>query len=366
MHAKAILASVPEVYHGFLPGFFREAVVPPETAATCGTCSMWPEENAYSVGIAFTRETKCCTHYPEIPNYQVGALLANEDAALAEGRKRMRELIAERATPRPHGIIRTAKWELLLKNSSGFFGRSTHLVCLLFDRQAGICTVRPFWDAVCSSWFCKFTAGQTGRDFWTAYRRYFVHLQRELARHVLFTLGFNSAVILNEQERKGVLTPESVDDRAPDAGTYRTLWGEWEGREETFYREAHSLIAALSPEEFERIAGATERVLRRKLSERYFALISTTVPIFLRRNPELKVVGADGDGFVVIAYSPYDPLQISERLYRVLDRFDGKRNTEEVLRALRDRGDAAPSGDTLLMLYRFRLLVPVEAHAHSV
>ncbi|MHB9029041.1 MAG: hypothetical protein ACYC9O_09745 [Candidatus Latescibacterota bacterium] len=358
MPGKMILVSVPEIYHGFLPGFFRE-LIPAETAATCDNCAMWSDDCANSETIVFSRETKCCTHFPEIPNYLAGALLASKDPALDEGRNRMRALIASGTVARPHGIVRTAKWDALIRLSRESFGRSSTLRCPLFDSAAGACTIRPFWEVVCSSWFCKYTAGQTGREFWQAFRNYFMHLQTELIRYVLSSLGFKTAVIFEALKKKEMIPLGDLDDLPLQPGVYYQLWGDWAGKEEEMYREAFTLVSSLSPEEFEQITGISERLLLRRLEETRSELVAPELPNLLKRNPEIRSVSREEDGYVLTAYSPFDPIKVSSRLCRVLDFFDGKRTTAEIYRELLSRGEAVPSEETLLMLYQFRFLVPV-------
>jgi hypothetical protein len=130
------------------------------------------------------------------------------------------------------------------------------------------------------------------------------------------------------------------------------------GREEEMYREAFSLIVSLSPEEFEHITGITERLLRGRLEETRRRLVSPDVPALLKRNPELRIISREDDGFIMTAYSPFDPIKVSPRLSHVLDLFDGKHTTEVIFGELISQGDAVPSEETLLMLYQYRFLIP--------
>jgi len=359
MDEKKIIECVPEVYHGFLPPLFQKTV-PRETAATCDDCAMWADNRDDSATIVFSRETKCCTHFPEIPNYLAGALLASEIPAMDEGRKRMRALIASGTSARPHGIVRTAKWNALIRLSRESFGRSRALRCPLYNHENGSCSIRPFWDAVCSSWFCKYTAGYYGREFWLAFRAYFTYVQNTLVSHALFVLGYNPSVILEEHGKKNTIPLDDMDDQPLESTVYRKLWGEWAGREGELYREAYSVTAALSPDEFERIAGVTERLLRERMEEARRNLVGPVMPDCLKRNPDIRITGAEEDDLIVSAYSPFDPVKLSRRLVRILDYFDGKRTTGEVRAELLCRGEAIPSGEILLMLYQFRLLIPAQ------
>jgi len=76
----AILDSLPVLYADLFPDFFRKEV-PAETKATCAWCAMCPSsasgavESVDGVSRLFRPDTKCCTYYPKLPNYLVGAIL---------------------------------------------------------------------------------------------------------------------------------------------------------------------------------------------------------------------------------------------------------------------------------------------------
>lgn len=106
MSVRRIEEALPEYYHKFLPGFFRNTI-PLETVATCSECPMLSEEgNDSSESEFFSPESKCCTHYPNLYNYIVGGLLSNTDKELDEGRHRIRRQIKRRIGVTPHGVLR--------------------------------------------------------------------------------------------------------------------------------------------------------------------------------------------------------------------------------------------------------------------
>src|SRR3954454_5365908 len=79
---------LPVLYRPLLPAFF-DTEAPAEEKATCGSCAMCPPPGAEGDGAYFRPDVKCCTYHPRLPNYLVGALLADDDPALAEGRRRV-------------------------------------------------------------------------------------------------------------------------------------------------------------------------------------------------------------------------------------------------------------------------------------
>jgi len=357
MKPRPLTGFLPDVYSGFFPDFFRNDT-PEETAATCHDCAMWTDNTTMdSDAFVFSRESKCCTHFPNIPNYLAGALLASDDPLLEQGRKRMRELITSGYAVRPQGINRTAKWNLLIRHSPDSFGRSGFLVCPLYDSDAGKCTIRPYWNSVCSTWFCKYSCGQEGREFWLALKRYLTHIERELSRYALFSIGWKTSDIMSEYDMHQEISREDMDELPPETPVKSKIWHDWIDREEQFYLETHRLISELTAEEFLTITGISERILRKQLEQTYEKILNPSLPPMMKRNPQCRILHIDDNSILVSGYSFFDPMKMSRRLYETLVFFDGKKTNEQVIRHLTEAGKAVPDDETLLMLYHYRFLV---------
>lgn len=361
METQSIADFLPPVYRGLLPGFFQREI-PRETAATCSDCAMWGEpEEGSSFGVVFSRESKCCTHYPNLPNYLVGGLLGDTGPEWETGRSRVLDVIHRGVGVSPRGIRRPRKMDLLIRNSQGdFFGRSTSLICPFFEREKGICTVRPYWDAVCNTWFCKYVRGQEGLSFWLAVRRYLLWAEETLIRYTLRELGWRPEEIVPQGREKIPLRREELDESPPDEAARISLWGDWTGREEKFFEESFSLVSSLTRRRFESLAGITERILLDGVKERYTDLVRPRPPRVLRRSPGLRQEKtADGE-YILAGYSLLDPFRVSERVYRLLDFFDGRRPNSEVCRLVREEMGVHPDDELLLDLYSFRILVSMD------
>ncbi len=87
----------------------------------------------------------------------------------------------------------------------------------------------PFWDAVCSTWFCKFEAGEDGRIFGRVLRKYLENLEKILSRYVLLMLGFNLAKPVFYANDNTSLTLQELDNLPPTDALYEELWGSWVG-----------------------------------------------------------------------------------------------------------------------------------------
>lgn len=357
MKTARIIDILPRVYVTFLPAFFANQI-PIESAATCRNCAMLEKDDAHPhAPIHFSPITKCCTHHPEIPNYLVGALLDSADPEHEAGRRRMLDSIARKISISPLGVLRPRKLSLLIKNANGeFFGRSKALRCPFHDDN-GFCTVMPFWDAVCSTWFCKHDAGEEGRRFWRALRAYLENLEKTLSRYVLLRMEFNPAISGLTIDASVPLTLQELDDLPPLDHVYRKSWGAWAGREPEFYRQSHTIVRQLRQDEFSNIEGIEQKALLRELEHAYGQLIRTPLPERLKRNPKLTVEKISECSYLLSGYSTFDPLKTSKRLYDCLDLFDGSNTNQEVLQLCYEIHKMKFPEEIVGKLHHFRILI---------
>jgi len=320
---------------------------------------MWGgPEPGFPNGIHFSRDSKCCTHYPNLPNYLIGGILSNTTPELEAGRYRIRKTIKSRIGVTPHGILRPKKYSLLLKNNEKeFFGRSKSLICPFYERQKGKCTILPFWYGICNTWFCKYVAGEDGWLFWTTLRKYLNNVEKILVQYTLYNMGWDPQRINLPELPSISLTLQEVDDQPPNQETYRDLWRDWVNREEDFYKETFRLVSALTLKTFEKIAGISQKVLLEEVKMKQKSLLKPNLPKILKRNPSLRVEKKGDESYCLVGYSALDPLEVSKRIYDLLDFFDGKRTNQQVCRLIRKHIGAMPDQDLLISLYQFRVLV---------
>jgi hypothetical protein len=309
----------------------------------------------------FSAGTKCCTHYPEMPNYLVGALLCDTVHDHGTGKSRVIDKIAARTSITPLGVLRPRKYSLLIKNSAhGYFGRSNELLCPFYEKNSGTCLIAPHWDAVCSTWFCKHDAGEDGKKFWRTLRKYLENLEKILTRYALLKVGADPLATGLTVDEAAPLTLQELDGLPPLPHLYDRLWGEWVGKEEEFYRECYTHISQLQQEGFANLEGVEQKILLKELEQAYQQLMSTPVPELLKKNPGLLVEKISGSGFLLSGYSPFDPAKVSKRLYDCLDFFDGTHTNENVCRLCYEALNVRLSEAIIKKMYQFRILVPIE------
>jgi hypothetical protein len=357
--------ALPHVYRDLLGEPFAEEV-PAESKATCGTCAMVegcggaaavPSVDGRSR--AFRADTKCCTFHPRLPNYLLGALLASDDPALAEGRRRVSERVASRVGVTPEWLHPPRTFTLLYDGARGAFGRAQGLRCPFYEVNGGGCTIWAHRDAVCSTYFCRYVAGADGRRLWTAVKELVSLVEIQLARGALLELA---PELLDREPGSraatGPVGPEDIDGAPPPEAEYAAAWGAWAGREVELYRACDAWVRSLSAGDLDALLGLDGRIARRAVRRALDLARSTALPPVLRLDPGATVAWLP-DGTVALgAYSELEAVALPGEAYRLLARFTGDAPVDAVRARLRAEERADLSDEVLLELWRQRVLTP--------
>jgi hypothetical protein len=348
-----LLDVLPELYRSLLPEFFLTPA-PPEEKATCGSCAMCPPPGtpADSARSYFRPDTKCCTYHPRLPNYLVGALLGDERADVAEGGRRVRQVIARGIGVTPCWVAPPRKTRVIYHAARrDSFGRSLVLRCPYYEADGGLCTIWRWRETDCSTFFCKYSAGADGQTFWRSLNGYLHEVQARLARAAIAAV----APELEEPEvERGEITLEDLEDRRPEG--YATFWGAWQGREEALYRACHEHVAGLDRAALDIIAGDEGRERLGRVVESHRQVTAPRLPERLVLDPDLATRNTPA-GLLVSTYCDYDPLVLSEPLHEVLQRFSpGDTVAETRARLLEEDGTDIPD-DLLVTLHQMRVLI---------
>ncbi len=130
--------------------------IPPETDATCEDCAMAPKEGEPppSDGTFFDRNVKCCGYVPELPNFLVGRILADDNPDMATGQATTRQRIQARFAVTPLGLGQPPIYALLYQHSGAAFGQSRTMRCPHYvEEKWGICSIWRHRNSVCVTYF---------------------------------------------------------------------------------------------------------------------------------------------------------------------------------------------------------------------
>ncbi|MBX3227189.1 MAG: hypothetical protein KIT84_35365 [Labilithrix sp.] len=335
MADDTIRGVLPPVIQPLVSDFFDKPKVK-ETRATCHECAMCNHGQASPVPMDyFLDATKCCTYFPQLPNYLVGAILADEGADMAEGKRRVREVIADRKGTLPLSLTRPRKMTFLMSNYADSFGRARSLLCPYYNSESPeyACTIWRHREAVCMTYYCKYEAGQRGYDFWTALKDYLFFVQRVLARAAAAAVDPK----VKEPKFKNLqMTPEDMDDAPPKRSDYAAWWGKWVGREEEWYRKTYEWVTKFVPRaDFKtNIDDSAEgKKLYDGVVSAYSKLENKVLPATLVKNARMKEQHVGGQ-VVVTTYHRFDSFALDKELYEVVGLFKPEQTLAENLQRL--------------------------------
>jgi len=349
--SQTLRGALPRLYAPLLPPFF-DTPAPEEPKATCDDCAMCPPKDPVPGVVYFRPDTKCCTYQPHLPNYLVGAILADDDPAMAEGVRRIRAHIAGRTGVTSRWLAPSRKRTALFRAArESSFGRTLALRCPYYKEEGGQCTIWRHREATCSSFFCKYSAGADGQTFWRAHEAYLRHAEFALASHAVAQLAPD---LVEPQRPADQMSLEELEDRPPSDEDYASFWGDFAGREEELYRAAHDLVAGLSPDAFERIVRGAEDL--RALEAAHQRLLSPPLPERLVLDLYRPPIPVE-DGVVVGSYSKYEPIKLTPALFEVLRELRADEPVADFrARLLREHEVDVPES-ILVELHRLRVLV---------
>ena len=339
-----------------------------ERRATCDNCAMCDHGQLAPVEMGYFKPNlKCCTWHPVLLNFLVGAIFADEDPALEEGRRRLREIIASRKGVTAIAMMPSAKYLMLYDAAKATgFGRAPSLLCPYYsDANGGTCTVWRYREAVCSTYFCKYENGKPGFQFWTTMKEYLSHVQSSLA--VLAARAVDPS-LPHPQVDKTRLTLEELEDQPPTEELYASYWGTWIGREEEFYRACYAYVRDMPHAEFvEKIDGQpVARSLIGQLNHRLDVVEHrTALPDRLIRAADLKTRPA-GENVVVTSYNQFDAFALDADLFEVLAKLDGEKTMAENLKRLDKEEGVVLEPDLLKFLFTHGVIEEAPAPATNV
>ena len=345
MARKKILTWIPSVYHQFLPETFHREI-PDESLCVCSSCAMTASEMDdfnHVLSRPFSPKTKCCTFSPHLPNYLVGAILSDEDPAMEEGRRRVIKRINEQEGVIPNGVYPSKEYfEQFNTRRKQDFGRSYDLLCPYFTSGNFNCSIWKYRESICALWFCKHVAGKTGAELWKKTMDYLGYLQQSFLVESAGKLGLKTVDIYQASVR---LNP-------------RDYWGKWKGREIEFYKNCYNYISNYPAREIKNLQQKGLH-LENQLSIAIDKVLQ--VPDRLVANMDL-LVHTGNSTYAIEFIHNISNLERSvvwtfELPCYILDGFNGKTSTENVLRQIEQNHQAKIDYDIILSLFHHGFLI---------
>jgi hypothetical protein len=316
-----------------------------EKTATCARCAMCRPVDAEDAppDLFFSPATKCCTYLPELSNFLVGRILADDDPDAALGRASVEARMDAGAGVTPLGLQRTPLFSLLYRNSPESFGHAASMRCPHYLVDGGRCGVWRHRESTCATWFCKYVRGETGRSFWQRLHDVLSAAEEAVRTHCLIALGLDMRALASLHPSRADAHVASMGpslgakdvDRQVDPLRYQALWGSWRGKERELYARCAEMANALEWRDVLALGGVRLRLLADLLLEADAKVRDDRVPERpIRRR--LTIVYTSHDTVEVVGYSSRDALRVPRRLMDSLHHFDG-RATGEALAAIAEQ-----------------------------
>ena len=353
-------SSFPTLYAAWMTELLGD-VPPEESRATCSNCAMLPQEDdtPSDMKVFFDPRSKCCTYLPDLPNFLVGRILADEAPEMSHGRESMARRVDAKVAVTPLGVGQPNTYLLWYNHSKNAFGRSQTLRCPHYIEEGGLCGIWRHRESTCATWFCKHDRGATGQRFWRdGLHRLLTSVEGGLSRwcvlqHDLGTTAVERLLDLSDDYK--TIAEGELDGNVDPAG-YRALWGLWYGREREFFKACAASVNGLSWSDVAQICGPKVQLLARLTQEYYYAL-SRTDPDPALRCGSFRLISLKPEAARLSTYNDYDPVEVPPRLLSVLQYFEGQ-PTAEAIATIAQREGVQLSPELVRKLTDFALLVP--------
>ena len=358
---QAEFEQLPDLYQRWVEALLPEGI-PREGQATCFNCTMCHKGDAApDEGVGFFNPvTKCCTYFPDVPNFLVGRAIAVDTPGAAALRAFVDSGSGTRTNVTLRSVQPVAKIATVYEHHrSQAFGHDAELLCpyaVTTDPDVGpMCGIWKQRNAVCSTWFCKHEKGVTGRTFWMALQGLLSHLEYAVSWWAILE-------VLDDPAAACSLAGTTVDSKIT-IGLRHDAWRHWKGSRASFYEACADRVDALSAQDAIAIAGVTGRLHQTELSTRFRKLLSDAVPDRLRVEP-YRVVRQDPQRALLQASDSPEPFEAPSALLPLLAHFNG-RPTDETIEAIREATRVRLTPGLLRRLYDFGILQEMPSDSSS-
>lgn len=357
---------LPELYHSFLPELF-DLPTPKQTLSTCDRCAMTCQAQADSIQTNevkqgyFSPDVKCCSFFPKIPNFLVGALLNSTEPELHEGRERMKKQIRSRIGITPGWVGPSRKYRLLFEASrSSSFGRSRSLLCPFFMDDSGLCSIWRFREIDCSTFFCKHDHGQDSLNVWHSLEYTMSLVEEMLATYAMQTVLQLPGASITKKKWKLIshISQHELENNPPPEQEYKQLWFQSELDEVEYYKRCFQVISTLTKDEFHNLVQDDEEINSafQELKELQQIDANRELPTTLIVNPRARMMDINQEHTLFVAYRKFHPVTMVSEIKEVIAYFSSARKVKDVQQKIFEQENVEIPDDVFLLLYQMRIL----------
>lgn len=237
----------------------------PETRAKCDQCIQ-----ARGATAIYKDSLKCCTFFPSLPNFMVGAILDSDLPGRHWLQTRLRaqgdfapdpqRVSKSEAVAVPLGIFPAIDYQRRwhARQPQGY-GNDETLLCPHFISQGGRCGIWRERPSTCVSFYCESSYGLAGTEFWAKFEKYLSALELTIAQEALLRLGMTKPEIelsLKFLPRFGAPDPHGYTGAKLRAEEARA-WAEFGADKPEFYRDCFAIARELDAGDVAAMMGET-------------------------------------------------------------------------------------------------------------
>jgi hypothetical protein len=329
--------ALPALYRKWVDQIVGEDIYT-EPRATCEDCAMCKAvQPPASQDQYFNPNVKCCSYYPPLPNFLIGAIISDDDPSLSEVKGDFLERIMKFLIT-PLGLL--APQMVHLYNVFKPFGQYEHLLCPFFlNHSGGLCGIWKYRNSVCSTYFCKHERGGVGWLFWRRLALMLLSVEKSLANYCA--------------EQFPVIIPENASD------IREKTWGNWTFREAEFFQNCWNIVEPLNWDDVVKIGGAHLESRLNEFKKQFKVVQSKVLPEILKINYQFRYEEVAEGLSRVWGYSKYNPIDLPTKIVQLLVYFDGRTITE-VVNQIKSEEGITIDDDLLQKLSDYEILLPVK------
>jgi Fe-S-cluster containining protein len=249
---------LPQLYSQILPLELLDLSIE-EKKATCDECAM--VAGRHRGKLTYAENLKCCTYYPFMPNYLIGAAL-QDDSLETSLQRDLREIIIRRKYSLPIGFLAPVRYQLAFnKRKPSEFGQRADWLCPYYNQISNNCRIWKFRSAVCTTFYCKSSYGSgpnsVGLRFWHELSEYLTYVEMALLEEALIRLDFSPRQISDQLDflnRKTGTVAESKAWVLPEKKA-RFLWNGYFDEQELFFKKTLEIVRKFDRRDFNEALG---------------------------------------------------------------------------------------------------------------
>lgn len=203
----------------------------------------------------YRHDLKCCTFYPFLPNYIVGAILVSPQIPVFI-KDLIRRKISDREYTLPMGIFVPIPYQLkFINREPQDFGNKEDLLCPYYNKGKNNCGLWQYRGSVCTSYFCYSDYGPQGLEFWEILGEYLHTCEMVLSQDCVVSRGLDPEIIDGQLEYLNCSsgTKEEMDSNSMSEPLFLHYWSGWDEGIEEYYISCYHYINSMSVEELKKL-----------------------------------------------------------------------------------------------------------------